>query len=397
MGIEQRQLACKELLELAKEQGYVTFDDIMDAADRFSLPIQDFDWLSSSIATYGIIVYAEKPTSQKKVQNGDEDDEFDDFAQSDYEIIYRRVVELNPSLKPFVDYVRNIIPPQRKEIRKLKYQFSEGNLFARSRMIEMHLRLALRISLQRAETYDMEIEDAIGYGCIGLINAVDRYDPDTSGPFASYAALWIVQNISREQPTQRPLVYYPVHKREGYFSTYPLLKANGCIGCSELHDCPKAINMVMEKLQCDETEASSVVFEAIPDESIEALIKFNQSNLHKQDDELFEVADSTSENLTCEKGLSRLFLAKMVTDADENFLELSNKLLRQALDKQLNKLTPKEAEVLRLRYGYYGKERTLEEVGKKFGVTRERIRQIEAKALRKLKHPSYANHLKDFL
>lgn len=90
----------------------------------------------------------------------------------------------------------------------------------------------------------------ISYGCIGLINAVDRYDPDTSGPFASYAALWIVQNISREQPTQRPLIYYPVHKREGYFSTYPLLKANGCIGCSELQDCSRAVNMVMDKLQC---------------------------------------------------------------------------------------------------------------------------------------------------
>lgn len=393
VGIGQRQLAYEILLELAKKQGYVTFDDIMEAADRFSLPIQDFDWLSSSVTTYGIIVYSKKPSTQKITQI-EEDDEVDDFAQSDYDVIYNRIVELNPSLKPFVEYVRNVIPPQWKETRKLKYQIAEGNSFARTRMIEMHLRLALRISLQRAETYDMEIEDAISYGCIGLINAVDRYDPDTSGPFASYAALWIVQNISREQPTKRPLVYYPVHKKEGYFSTYPLLKANGCIGCSELHDCPNAVNMVMDKLQCDEKEATSIILEAIPDESIEQLI---ESNLCSMIDNPQEDVNFANEDSICPTEISHLFSTQPATDTDEIFFELSNKLLRQALDKQLDKLTSKEADVIKLRYGYYGEARTLEEVGKEFGVTRERIRQIEAKALRKLRHPSNANQLKDFL
>lgn len=88
-------------------------------------------------------------------------------------------------------------------------------------MIEMHLRIALRIALQRSETYDMDLEDAIGYACIGLIIAVDKYDPDTSGPFSSYATLWILQNISREQSTQRKLVYYPVHKRMSILQCIP--------------------------------------------------------------------------------------------------------------------------------------------------------------------------------
>lgn len=396
VGIEQRQSAYEGLLKLANKQGYVTFDDIMDAADQFSLPIQDFDWLSSSITTYGIIVYSEKPTSTKQTLNNGDDDDLDDFAQSDYEIIYNRIVELNPALKPFVDCVRNIIPPQRKEIRKLKYQFSEGNLFARTRMIEMHLRLALRISLQRAETYDMDIEDAIGYGCIGLINAVDRYNPDTSGPFASYAALWIVQNISREQPTQRPLIYYPTHKKEGYFSTYPLLKANGCVGCSKLLNCCKALNIVMDKLQCDEKEARCIILEAIPDESFELLVEINANKISGSVNDFSEDA-ITTDNTNCTARVFHVFSARTMADADENFFELSNKLLRQALDSQLDKLTPKENEVLRMRYGYYGKERTLEEVGQEFGVTRERIRQIESSALRKLRHPSKASYLKDFL
>lgn len=234
----------------------------------------------------------------------------------------------------------------------------------------------------------------ISYGCIGLINAVDRYDPDTSGPFASYAALWIVQNISREQPTQRPLIYYPVHKREGYFSTYPLLKANGCIGCSELQDCSRAVNMVMDKLQCDEKEASSVILESIPVESIDTLIEFGLNNANDDYYDDVYLADGCS---TCKTEIFRSFLTQVATNTDEIFFELSNKLLRQALDEQLSKLTLKEAEVIKLRYGYYGKERTLEEVGKQFGVTRERIRQIETKAIRKLRHPSRAKHLRDFL
>ena len=209
MSIEARQLAYKALIHLSEGQGYITFDNIMDCADRYALPIQDFDWLSNSITTLGVIVFDNVPNQQDNSTN----EENDDFAQSDYDLVYNRIVELNPSLTSFVEAVRNITPPQRHEIQKLKYQVVEGNRFARTQMIEMHLRVAFRIALQRSETYDMDIEDAIELACIGLIMAVDKYDPDNSGAFSQYAALWILQNMSREQSTQRPLVYYPVHKK----------------------------------------------------------------------------------------------------------------------------------------------------------------------------------------
>ena len=115
-------------------------------------------------------------------------------------------------------------------------------------MIEMNLRIALRIAFQRAESYDMEIEDAASYACLGLIMAVYKYDPDSSGPFASYASMWILQNISREQPNRRPLMYYPVHIKEGYFSVYPFLKQYGCIGCSEIQSCNKIREKIMVQL-----------------------------------------------------------------------------------------------------------------------------------------------------
>ena len=101
---------------------------------------------------------------------------------------------------------------------QLKYQVQEGNLYARERMIQMHLRFAVRIALQRAETYDCEIADTLQEACIGLIMAVDRYDPDSHGLFGSYASLWILQNIGRAQATQILLLYYRIHKKEGDFT-----------------------------------------------------------------------------------------------------------------------------------------------------------------------------------
>ena len=382
MGKDIRQEAFNYLIDLANKQGYVTFDEIMDCADEHDLPIQDFDWLSNSITSRGILVYSESPSSASAV----DDDEYDDFAQSDYEAVYKRIVELNPSLEPFINDVRDIIPPQRLELKQLKYQVVDGNEYARSRMIEMHLRIALRVALQRAEAFDMDIEDAIGYACIGLIIAVDKYDPDTSGAFASYATLWILQNISREQATRRPLVYYPVHQKENYFAIYPLLKRHGCIECVDLWECEKARKMITDKLGCSDKDAEIVVAQMIPNLRIEDLI------------ELYSGEYGESENRDAMVGtmLGSIIPDTVVSDEDV-FQTTHDKMLGEVLSDVLSTLTPREESVLKFRYGFNGGERTLEEVGREFNITRERVRQIEEKALRKLRHPSRSKKLKEYL
>lgn len=380
--MDNRQTAYESLIALADSQGYVTFDDIMDYADEYSLPIQDFDWLSNSITTRGVLVYSEAPSYSAS----SEDDEFDDFAQSDYDAVYNRIIELSPSLDPFVSFVRTVIPPQRGEIRQLSYQIIDGNTYARERMIEMHLRLALRVGLQRAEAYDMDIEDAIGYACIGLVTAVDKYDPDTSGAFASYAALWILQNISREQSTQRSLIYYPVHRKENYFTMYPLLKTHGCIGCDELKNCAEANSIVCEKIGCSADEAKRILEQMVPDDRIEDILaQYTDQN----DEELPEGID-IGEMLSCVS-------AETFITSEDAMTAIQTRARQETVASTLSKLTPREEKVLRLRYGFDGLERTLEEVGAEFNVTRERIRQIEAKALRKLRHPSKAKHIKEYL
>lgn len=104
MGRELRQEALEYLLEKAEKQGYVTFDDIMDCADEKSLPIQDFDWLSSAITTRGLIIYDEAPIN--RISANQEEDEYDDYAQSDYEAVYNRIIELDDSLEPFITEIR---------------------------------------------------------------------------------------------------------------------------------------------------------------------------------------------------------------------------------------------------------------------------------------------------
>lgn len=374
-GMDNRQAAFNELVKLADSQGYVTFDEIMDCADEYSLPIQDFDWLSNSITSRGAIVYSEKPSQLLP----ESEIEYDDFAQSDYEAVYKRVVELSPSLETLVSYIKKVLPPQRGEIKQLKYQIVDGNTYARTRMIEMHLRLALRVALQRAEVYDMDIEDAVGYACIGLIVAVDRYDPDISGAFASYASLWILQNISREQSTQRPLVHYPAHKKEGYFTTYPLLKQNDCIGCDKLMGCPKALNIVKNKMGCDAKDAEGIIEQMIPDEP------YDVTYLRGCEEQLLEDED--------------VFLTPVAQETisdEEMFESVFDSIRRECVVEQLMRLKPREREVLLKRFGFDGPAQTLEEVGKKMNVTRERIRQIEARTIRKLRNVSYSEQLIDF-
>ena len=180
-GIES---ALANLIQLSSEKGFLVFDDIYDEADKWFLSIRDVDYLSSSIVTRGIIVYDEAPVTDAA---GSSEDEYDDYAQRDYEAVFNRVIELDSDLKDFINAVRAIVPPQAREMDQLKYQVQEENLYARERVIQMYLRFAVRIALQRAETYDCEISDTIQEALIGLVTAVDKYDPDSSGPFGSYA------------------------------------------------------------------------------------------------------------------------------------------------------------------------------------------------------------------
>ena len=283
-GIES---ALANLIQISSEKGFLVFDDIYDVAEKWDLSIRDVDYLSSSIATRGILVYDEAPVTN--AAGSSSEDNYDDYAQRDYEVVFDRVIELDPGLEDFINTVRAVVPPQAREMDQLKYQVQEGNLYARERVIQMHLRFAVRIALQRAETYDTEIADTLQEACLGLIMAVDRYDPDSSGPFGSYASLWILQNIGRAQATQRPAVYYPVHKKEGYFTMYPILKENGCLN-SDIWADKNVGKLIQDRLGCGDDQAEDIINQSMPIESLDDIYEMFLKNIEKDEiqEDVFE-------------------------------------------------------------------------------------------------------------
>ena len=166
---------------------------------------------------------------------------------------------------------------------------------------------------------------------------------------------------------------------------YPLLKSQGCIGCEGLKNCAYAVSVVREKIECSLEEAKKILEQMIPDARIEDYLETSASG----DEDVY------SRDTIMGAVLSSLSTETVLSD-EEVLSTVLKKSLQEEVASALSKLTPKEERVLRLRYGFDGRERTLEEVGTEFHVTRERIRQIEAKALRRLRHPSKSKVLKEY-
>jgi len=365
-----REYAIENLQNISNKQGYITFDDIINTSEKYMLSLQDVDLLSSTLTEKGILI-KEDFIDNADVNDG-EIDEFADFAHEDYENIYSNILAVAPTAESLINEVRKIVPPQWKEFEQLKYQIREGNQYAKNRVIEMYLRLAIKMAFQRSETYDVEFSDLLSDAFIGLINAVNRYDPDTNGAFQSYASMWILQSMSRGQGTQRATIYYPFHRKEGYFGMYPFFKKYGCLECDEFGKCNKAVDLVKDMAGLEGNDARYAIEACIPLDSYDVIL------------EKYELCDM--------KAMPRELISDF--DVDDS---LFGDELKQVVDDSLNKLSDREKEVIVLRYGIIdGKERTLEEVGESFGVTRERIRQIESKAFKRLRHPSKSKILKEY-
>ena len=356
MQENHRYKALSMLVDKAKQRGFILFDDIMDQCMRFDLSIQDVDWVSSQIATLNIIVRDEMPEEESN------DDDFFDFSQFDYDSVYRRIVEINLSLYDFIESVKMIIPPRPREFSKLKYQLFDGNIYARKRCIEMHLRIVLKIALRRYEQFGGEIEDFISDGIIGLICAVDKYNPYKNGAFSSYASWWIINVIQRQQSTKNPLLYFPVHVKAEYFSVY-------------------------EKEHMTADDFSNPYGK----KGIETLLyeKYQNGEVSREFMSAFQSCDSLEYLMETdgeETWVANNRLCSCENDINE---EVEFHDLQRSIENVLSSLNEREREVIKMRNGFYdNRVYSLEEIGVKFGVTRERIRQIEEKTLKKLRHPS---------
>lgn len=359
----------KQLIAESERKGFLTFDDIMDVSDSYSLSVSEVDQLSEALEIRGIIIYETTPLERDIGQ-------FEDYSRIDYEAIFEEIISRSPELEYIVKLIRKLPPPQYGEISTLTAQVVAGNQFARERLILIHLRLALKIALSMAKLHQYDIVDAVSAGFVGLIIAVDRFDPDGFSTFQSYASLWIQQNINRECNPIWMEYYFPTHYKEKMLPAYERYLNHLGGNCMPGSLCETLVSEIANDLDIPFSQAN---------EFLAAAIKQAENHLYLSD--YFEEND-------CEEALpwSQEFIR-----TDEIFEKVAASMARSALLDALRSLTPREANVIRLRTGFDGgRPLTLEDVGMIYGVTRERIRQIEEKALRKLRHPNRTKKLEDF-
>ena len=352
----------KSLLEKGKAAGKLTTNDIDDAIVKIDLEIDELDALYETLEQNNIEVIDDLGDAALDSLNFDSDSQKTAQVQQDTS----KNAAMDDPVKVYLKEIGRIPLLTPEEEIELAIRIADGDEEAKKKLAESNLRLVVSIA-KRYVGRGMQFLDLIQEGNLGLIKAVDKFDYTKGFKFSTYATWWIRQAITRAIADQARTIRIPVHMVETINkvkkTNSQLLHKNGRDPTPE--EIAAEIDMPVEKVR----EIFRVAQEPV---SLETPIgEEEDSHLGDfiPDDDALAPADAASQLL-----------------------------LKEQLGDVLKTLTEREAKVLSLRFGLEdGHPRTLEEVGKEFNVTRERIRQIEAKALRKLRHPSRSKKLKDFL
>ncbi len=322
--------------------------DINDRLDKFALSVEELAAAYKNIEAGGVVI------------------ESLNVAGEGYDITEGLESSTDDSVKMYLKDIGSVPLLNPDEEKDLARRMAEGDEYAKNRLSEANLRLVVSIA-KRYVGRGMQFLDLIQEGNLGLMKAVEKFDYTKGFKFSTYATWWIRQSITRAIADQARTIRIPVHMVETINKT------------------GRVQRQLLQTLGREPTPAEIAEVMGIPVEKVIEIQKIAQDPVSLEtpigEEEDSHLGDFLEDD-------------KAASPADK----AEAKMLKEQLLQVLDTLTPRENEVIRKRYGIDdARPKTLEEVGKEFNVTRERIRQIEAKALRKLRHPNRTKRLKDFI
>ena len=398
-----KETAIAEFVEAAAAKKGFTYKEIVDFMGEKALEPEDVDSLYQKLEQAGVEMLDETKKEDDIIpEEPDEDEEIKDdniiekMAQGDKSVSLAEL-DIEPNLEDISEIEKNILleddindfsfidnisvdDPVRmflKEIGKIELlsldeeavlaeKMVAGDKAAKKKLVESNLRLVVSIA-KRYIGRGMHFLDLIQEGNLGLIKAVDKFDPVKGFKFSTYATWWIRQAITRAIADQARTIRIPVHMVE------------------TINRLMRVSRHLLQTMGREPTPEEIAAEMEIPVDKVRDILKISQDPISLETP-VGEEDDSSVGNFIPDD------------DAPSPSDQAADVLLKEQIEEVMETLTPREARVLRLRFGLEdGRTRTLEEVGREFMVTRERIRQIEAKALRKLRHPSRSKKLKDFM
>ena len=360
----EKKIDIHELIDQSKYEPGLTSSDIMKALEDIDFDIEDMEKLYESFEgqDIGASDYPEREAGKEP----EPDIEAFDTAESMEKLLASEGLAIDDPVRMYLKEIGKIalLDPEREMY--LAEQVSLGNKEAKDELVEANLRLVVSIA-KRHVGKGMYFLDLIQEGNLGLMKAVEKFDYTKGYKFSTYATWWIRQAITRAIADQARTIRIPVHMVE------------------TIHKVSRTARQLQQEHGKEPTTEEIAKKLGMSVEKVREIMKIAQDPVSLEtpigEEEDSHLGDFVEDNETPAPSETASYA-----------------LLREQLNEVLLTLTPREEQVLKLRFGLEdGRQRTLEDVGRRFNITRERIRQIEAKALRKLRHPSRSKLLKDYL
>ena len=354
----------QELIKKGKEKGFITFEELASELKGLDIDNDALDELYNILVENNIEVVAEADVDTSEDGGSIVRTKEDNILLNDEDIT--KDVNINDPVRMYLKEIGRISLLSSEEEMEISKRVAEDDEEAKRILAESNLRLVVSIA-KRYVGRGLLFLDLIQEGNMGLMKAVEKFDYDKGYKFSTYATWWIRQAITRALADQARTIRVPVHMVETI---------------NKMARIQRQLTLELNREPSDEEISKKM---GISVDKVREVLKISQEPVSLETPIGEEEDSHLGDFLKDESSLS-----------PEEYTE--NEILKEEIKEVLSSLQPREQEVLELRFGLIdGTCHTLEEVGKKFNVTRERIRQIEAKALRKLRHPSRAKKLKDFL